>query len=105
MEKKENRGCAGAGLTNEKILDRLREKWKKDFREDKARWDSQPGWPAKLVETKCVLNGCEISILPPDVGLTYDGWDQGFMETVQAEMKKDLEAYGATDIRSYGFLD
>lgn len=103
MEK--NVKAGGAALTNEEILNILRKKWKEDFKEAKARWDADPHWLAKLVETRCILNGCEISIWPPDIGVTYDGWDQGFMETVQSDMERDLEAYGATDIRSYGFID
>lgn len=38
-------------------------------------------------------------------GLTCDCWDQGFMETIQSDIEKDLKAYGATDIYSFGFLD
>lgn len=31
--------------------------------------------------------------------------DQGFMESIQSDLGKDLEEAGATDIRNLGFLD
>ena len=34
-----------------------------------------------------------------------DCWDQGFMESIQSDLSKDLEEAGATDIRNLGFLD
>ncbi len=39
------------------------------------------------------------------IGLDGDGWNQGFMETVQGDMEKDLKMVGATEIHSYGFID
>ena len=89
---------------NEKI-EFLKEKWKKDFLKEKEEWDKKPGWPATLVETRFRLNGDEYSIGPVDIGLTDDCWDQGFMETIQGRMKKDLEEYGATGILNLGFID
>ena len=83
----------------------LLEKWKKELVPKKKEWDKKPGWPAKLVETTFVLNGKEYSIKAPDLGLTDDCWDQGFMETIQGDMKKDLEELGAEDIYSMGFID
>ena len=83
----------------------LLEKWKKELVPKKEEWDKKPGWPAKLVETTFVLNGKEYSIKAPDLGLTDDCWDQGFMETIQGDMKKDLEELGAENIYSMGFID
>lgn len=69
--------------SNEQIIFELKEKWKECFREAKEKWDQDPGWPAKLVSTTFVLNGVEYTIEPPDLGLSYDPWNQGFMESIQ----------------------
>jgi len=90
---------------NQKIIDLLIDKWKKDMIREKEEWDNNPGWPAKLVETKFRLNGVMYTIKPPDLGLKDDCWDQGFMESFQGRMRTDLEQYGATDIYNIGFLD
>ena len=92
-------------IMNQMNIDFLKEKWKKDLVAKKKEWDKAPGWPAKLVETRFTLNGIEYTILPQDLGLTDDCWDQGFMETIQGGLKRDLEEIGATDIYNLGFLD
>lgn len=89
----------------ELIIRKLYKKWKIQFAEKKMEWDRDPGWPAKLVETTFKLYGQEYSLGPTDIGLSSDPWDQGFMESVQGIMKKDLEKEGATDICNYGFID
>ncbi len=89
---------------NELTLEFLTAKWKKDFEGRKEEWIKN-GWPAKLVSTEFKLNGIRYKIFPQDIGLTDDCWDQGFMESVQGEIKKDLAKYGATDIYNHGFLD
>ena len=91
--------------SNEQILFELKEKWKECFREAKKKWDQDPGWPAKLVSTTFVLNGVTYTIEPPDLGLSYDPWDQGFMESIQRYIRADLEECGATDVYNTGFLD
>ena len=92
-------------LMNHQILSILKNEWKSKFREKKEEWDKKPGWPAKLVETIFTLNGIKYSIKPEDIGLSSDGWDQGFMESIQGEIEKDLESYGAADVYNLGFLD
>ena len=92
-------------IMNRMIIDYLKEKWKKDLVEKKKEWDKKPGWPAKLVETEFTLNGSKYTILPQDLGLTDDCWDQGFMETIQCDLKRDLEANGATEVCNFGFID
>lgn len=92
-------------IVNQQILDVLKSKWKAEFAEKKEEWDKKPGWPAKYVKTKFILNGVKYSLFPADIGLTHDCWDQGFMETIQADISKDLEEYGAADIRNTGFID
>ena len=92
-------------LINQQILQILKEEWKNKFKAKKEEWDKNPGWPAKLVETWFTLNGENYTITPEDIGLTSDGWDQGFMESIQGEIEKDLESYGATDVYNLGFLD
>ena len=89
----------------ERVIKRLCQKWKLQFMEDKLKWDRNPGWPAKLVKTEFMLNGIKYAIEPPDIGLTYDCWDQGLMEHFQGNMRKDLEKYGATEIWNQGFID
>jgi len=79
--------------------------WPEKFSEKKKEWDKKPGWPAKLVDVQFTLYGYTFTIFPKDIGLTDDGWDQGFMETIQSDMRKDLENYGATDVYCCGFID
>lgn len=92
-------------IMNQQILELLKNKWKEAFAAQKAEWDKNPRWPAKLVKTKFCLNGVKYTLFPPDVGLTYNCWDQGFMELIQADIDSDLEEYGATEIHSMGFID
>lgn len=98
-------GKKAAGIMNRQIIKILSDNWKEKFKEKKIKWDQDPGWPAKLVETKFKLNGEECTILPQDLGLSSDPWDQGFMESIQADIAKDLKDYGAADIYNLGFLD
>ena len=90
---------------NELIIDYLKEKWKKDIVLEKEEWDKNPGWPAKLVETRFTLNGIKYVIEPRDLGLKDDCWDQGFMESFQETLMTDLEANGAIEVYNLGFLD
>lgn len=92
-------------MVNLQIIDGLKAKWKKDLAPKKKEWDKDPGWPAKLVETQFKLNGNRYTIMPKDLGLDDDCWDQGFMESIQGDLSRDLEAAGATDICNLGFLD
>ena len=89
----------------EQIIRGLCDKWEIDFAERKAKWDKEPGWPAKFVEMTFVLGGKEWSLGTGAIGLDGDGWNHGFMETVQSDMEEDLKKGGATDIHSYGFID
>lgn len=94
-------------LMGEQVVSILTEKWKVSFAEEKKAWDADPRWPAKLVKTECTLFGVEYTILPEDIGLTDGCWDQGFMECIQSELKRDLIEYGADSDRVYnlGFID
>ncbi len=92
-------------LINQQILSVLKEKWKEEFKEKKKEWNKAPGWPAKLVETNFILNGIEYSLYPADLGLSDDNWDEGFMESIQYDLKRDLEEYGAKKVYNLGFLD
>ena len=105
MEMEEISEAEAISSINYQILSILKENWKTKFRKQKEEWDKKPLWPSKLVETVFKLNGKKYSIKPEDIGLTSDGWDQGFMESIQGEIEKDLEEYGATDICNLGFLD
>ena len=92
-------------IMNEEILNILKNDWKNRFKKKKEEWDKDPGWLSKLVSTDFKLNGKWYTIMPEDIGLTSDGWDQGFMETIQGEIEKDLEKYGATKVYNHGFID
>lgn len=92
-------------MVNRQIIDSLKAKWKKDLAPKKKEWDKDPRWPAKLVKTMFTLNGMSYSISPKDIGLTDDCWDQGFMESIQGDLRKDLQKAGARDIYNLGFLD
>lgn len=87
------------------IVKYLKKKWIGDFQEEKQEWDRDPGWPAKLVVTKFTLFGTEYAIRPKDLGWDGDGFDQGFMESVQDKMEEDLKAVGAEHVFSDGFLE
>ncbi len=101
----ENCKDTDARLRAERVVRRLCVMWKLKFIERKMKWDQDPGWPAKFVETTFMLYGHQFSLGPTDIGLSSDGWDQGFMESVQGIMEKDLEREGAIEIHSYGFID
>lgn len=92
-------------IQNKQTIDYLIEKWKVDMVEGKAEWDKKTGWPAKLVVTMFTLNGIEYTLEPEDLGLSSDCWDQGFMESFQGNLRKDLEAVGAIKIYNLGFID
>ncbi len=92
-------------MIDQQIIDSLIDKWKKELVSKKEERDKDPGWPAKLVKTQFTLNGNRYTITPKDLGLTDDCWDQGFMESIQGDLRKDLEEAGATDIYNLGFLD
>ena len=92
-------------IINQQILDVLLSICKEKFKKEKERWDKKPKWTSKIVKTKFKLNGKECVILPQDIGLSSDPWDQGFMESIQSDIAKELKKYGATDIYNLGFLD
>ena len=92
-------------LINDQIIAVLKEKWKREFKVQKEEWDEKPQWPAKLVKTSFTLNHTNYRLLPSDLGLSDDCWDQGFMESIQPDIGHDLKEYGATNIVHCGFLD
>lgn len=92
-------------LMSKQTANYLKKKWSKELIPEKEKWDESPMWSAKCVETTFRLYGIDYSIRPIDIGLTYDGWEQGFMECFQETMDKDLKEYGAENIRHFGFID
>lgn len=92
-------------IMNSQILSIMKALWRNKFKNEKAAWDKNPKWPAKLVKTTFKLHGIQYTIYPSDIGLSTDPWEQGFMESIQSNMEADLKEYGATDIFSCGFLD
>ncbi len=92
-------------LLADQIVYNLIYKWSEDFKERKAEWDQNPEWPAKHVETSFCLFGNRYTLTADDLGLSEGPWDEGFMETIQKDMEKDLAEVGATEISSIGFLD
>ena len=92
-------------IIGEQIVDNLIHKWSEQFREQKEEWDRKPEWPAKLVETSFFLFDARITLKPEDLGLPKGPEDEGFMESIQKELEKDLAEAGATEIESSGSLD
>jgi len=105
MEMDEISEKEAVSVMNQQILALLKGKWRDKFTEKKQAWDKAPGWPAKLVKTTFMLNGKKYTIGPKAIGLSSDCWDQGFMESIQGDISKDLEEYGAADIYNSGYLD
>ena len=75
------------------------------YRERKEAWDQNPEWPARDVEISFCLFDARITLKPEDLGLPKGPEDEGFMESIQKELEKDLAEAGATEIESSGFLD
>ena len=90
-------------LITDQTMDFLIAKWKKEYAEDKKKWDLRPEWFAKFVTTEFTLNGVERRLTVDELGL--DHYYEGFFESIQLRLEKDLEAYGAVITASYGFLD
>ena len=87
------------------IVQNLIKKWKEKYTQAKAEWDKKPKWPAKLVSTSFCLYGKHHIIKPEDFGWDKNSFDEGFMESIQKELEKDLSEAGATEIASSGELD
>lgn len=83
----------------------LIETWKRELPEKKKEWDKKPGWPAKHVTTEFNLHGNRFVILPEDLIERPDSYDEGFIESVQKDLEKDLKAIGACEITHTGNLD
>lgn len=87
------------------------QKWKSQMPECRKAWEEGTSggcgrWPAKLVQTQFVYKGQPYHYFPDDIGLEHrNSWDEGLMEWLQKDIKKDLEAAGATDVFNMGFLD
>lgn len=90
---------------NKEIIDALCEKWKNGFKEKREKWGEEVMWPAKMVLTIFELNGIKYGISPRDIGLSDNGWDQGFMEYIQDDIGRDLEEAGAINIIHEGMID
>ena len=89
----------------DKLIAPLIDKWKKEFAAEKAEWDKNPGWSAKLVETHFKINDIERKIKAKDLGYDKDSYDEGFMESKQKRIEEDLENIGAIITFSGGFID
>lgn len=89
----------------DQLVESLIKKWNLGFEKEKEEWNKNPGWPAKLVETRFELNGWDYRIFSSDISHGVNDWDDGFMESVQSKMKEDLEEIGAKNIYNIGFLD
>lgn len=94
-----------ADILAEQIISNLLQKWSEKFRKQKEEWDKNPLWPAKLVETSFCLFNTRYTLKPEDLGFDNTPESEGFMESIQKELEKDLAAVGATAIESCGFLD
>lgn len=86
-------------------MQNLIKKWKEKYTQAKAEWDKKPKWPAKQVSTSFYLYGTQYTIKPDDLGWDKGSFDEGFMESIQKDLEKDLAEVGATEITSSGELD
>ena len=89
----------------EQIITNLIHKWSEQFREQKEEWERNTEWPAKHVETSFCLFDTRYTLKPEDLDFKEGPWYEGFVESIQKELEKDLVAVGATAIESIGFLD
>lgn len=94
-----------ADILAEQIITNLLQKWSEKFRKQKEEWDENPLWSAKLVETSFCLFNTRFTLKLEDLGFDNTPESEGFMESIQKELEKDLAAVGATAIESCGFLD
>jgi hypothetical protein len=92
-------------IISDTIVQNLINKWKGKYAQAKAKWDKKPGWPAKQVSTSFYLYGKRYVLKPEDFGWDKNSFDEGFMESIQKELEKDLSEAGATEIASSGELD
>lgn len=92
-------------IISDTIVQNLINKWKGKYAQAKAEWDKKPGWPAKLVETSFCLYGTRYIIKPESFGWDKYSFDEGFMESIQKELEKELAEIGATEITHSGELD
>ena len=92
-------------IIGDTLVQDLLEKWHSKFEAAKAEWDESPKWYSKYVETSFCLYGTRYTIYPKDFGLKEGPEDDGFMESIQKELEKDLIDVGATEIQHSGFLD
>ena len=80
-----------------------KEEYREEWVKDTSGWGK---WPAKYVSTEFVYEGRRYCCYPDDIGLERGNcWDEGFMEFLQAEIEKDLEAAGAVNVVHVGFID
>lgn len=87
------------------LVQNLLKKWKEKYAQAKAEWDKKPKWPAKQVSTSFCLYGKRHVLKPENLGWDKTSFDDGFMESIQKDLEKDLAEVGATKITSSGFLD
>jgi hypothetical protein len=92
-----------AKIAGKQLYDFLTEKWKVDFLEEKLEWYKNPKWYAKMVKTDYCYEGITYHLWPQNLNIRSN--QQGFMESVQDEIEKDLIKYGATEVYSHGMLD
>ena len=84
----------------DQLVDDLIEKWKEKYADAYEEWEKEPGWYAKLVSTKFIINGIEKTL----VAKTF-GWSDGFFESVQSEIEAELVKHGAVITYSWGMMD
>lgn len=93
----------------EKITDQtiafLKFQWSEKYADLAKAWSENPKWYAKLVSTSFTMNGIKREITPSDLDVDAGIEKDGFMESIQHELEKDLRDYGAYDIFSFGMMD
>ena len=93
----------------EKITDQtiafLKFQWADKYADLAKAWAENPKWYAKLVSTSFTMNGIRKELTPSDLDVDAGFEKDGFMESIQSELERDLRNYGAYDISSFGMLD
>lgn len=92
-------------LIAKKTIKKLIRKWKKEYKEEKEKWDLNPLRQAKDVRISFTMNDSGYTLYPENLGFGKTAEDGGFMESILYQLVKDLEEAGASDISAFSSLD
>ena len=92
-------------IISDMIVQDLLENWHFKYEGAKAEWDATSRKHAKPVVLTFCLFGTLYTIKPKDFGWKEGPSDDGFLKSIQKELKKDLKKAGAIDIGILNDLD